>query len=400
MVHTRFSQREIILCLCSLIVSGCATVNVPNVAQEGYSVADDERRMFKRADEFAEEFDVSGHIHQNQELEQYLNGLSQNLLSEQHKLSEIKIGVKVVNDPSLNAASLPNGRIYIHSGMLAAMDNEAQLATLLGHEMTHVFNRHALKQFRSLINKTAFMFAASMVAAVAVGNSGAVLVQAGVASSIYGYSQEMEYEADDEGFQMTVHNGYDPRESIKVFEHLKMNIEEEEIKQPFFFSTHPNVVSRIKKYTKLVEALPAEKQNGKVNAAEFLVKVKAVVVNNIRLCLQTGMFKTAERNIDKYVQIYSQEATGFYYKGELYRQRQDHGKKEKKRDKTPDYDEALKAYEQAVNLDNGFALAYKGKGQILQKKGLLDEAKASFRKYLEVKPWADDKEYIEQFIKS
>ena len=113
-------------------------MNVPNVAQEGYSVADDERRMFKRADEFAEEFDASGHIHQDQELEQYLNDLSQSLLSEQQKVSEIKIGVKVVNDPSLNAASLPNGRIYIHSGMLAAMDNEAQLAALLGHEMPAV----------------------------------------------------------------------------------------------------------------------------------------------------------------------------------------------------------------------------------------------------------------------
>ena len=383
-----------------MTVSGCATVNVPNVAQEGYSVADDERRMFKRADEFAEEFDASGHIHQDQELEQYLNDLSQSLLSEQQKVSEIKIGVKVVNDPSLNAASLPNGRIYIHSGMLAAMDNEAQLAALLGHEMTHVFNRHALKQFRSLINKTAFMSATSMVAAVAVGNGGAALVQLGVASSIYGYSQEVEYEADEAGFQMTLANGYDPRESVKVFEHLKLNIEEEEIKQPFFFSTHPNVVSRVKKYTKLVEVLPAEKQSGTLNTEEFQAKVKAVVVNNIRLCLQTGMFKTAERNIEKFVQTYPQEATGFYYKGELYRQRQDHGKKEKKRDKAPDYGEALKAYEQAVNLDDGFALAYRGKGQILQKKGMLDEARASFRKYLEVNPQADDKEYIEQFLKS
>lgn len=400
MVYTRFSQREIILCLCSLIVSGCATVDMPNVTQEGYSVADDERRMFKRSEEFSEIFDASGHIYQDPALEQYLNGLAHDFLSDEQKASGIVIGVKVVNDPSLNAASLPSGRIYIHSGMLAAMDNEAQLATLLGHEMTHVFNRHALKQFRSLINKTAFMSATSMVAAVAVGNGGAALVQLGVASSIYGYSQGMEYESDEAGFAMTVANGYDPRESVKVFEHLKLNIEEEELKQPFFFSTHPNVVARIRKYEKLVGTLSPEKQTGKLNTEQFQARVKDVLLNNIRLCLQTGMFKTAERNIEKYVQVYPQEAAGFYYKGELYRQRQDKAKKEKKRDKTPDYDEALKAYDQAVSLDAGFASAYKGNAQILQKKGSLDDAKASFRKYLELNPLADDKEYVEQFLNS
>ena len=54
-----------------------------------------------------------------------------------------------MRDPTLNAFSLPNGRIYVHTGLLACLESEAQLAMILGHEMTHVTNRHPLALSRA-----------------------------------------------------------------------------------------------------------------------------------------------------------------------------------------------------------------------------------------------------------
>ena len=55
------------------------------------------------------------------------------------------VKIVVIKDPYLNAFAFPNGVIYIHTGMLARMDNEAQLAALLAHEMSHCIHRHTLR---------------------------------------------------------------------------------------------------------------------------------------------------------------------------------------------------------------------------------------------------------------
>src|SRR6185369_18100131 len=61
--------------------------------------------------------------------------------------------IRVVEDPTLNAFAYPHGSIYVHTGLLARVENEDQLATVLGHEMTHVERRHMLRFERSARNK-------------------------------------------------------------------------------------------------------------------------------------------------------------------------------------------------------------------------------------------------------
>ena len=210
MVCQRFFKREIIYWTTLLfVVSGCATVTMPNVGEKGYERQDDERRLYKRAEELSEVIDESGTIYNNQELETYITHLANSLLPENIKKDGLTISVKIINDPSLNAFSLPNGRIYIHTGMLAVMDNQTQLATLLGHEMTHIINRHALKQFRSLTNKSAFLSVISLPIGIAGGELATVFTQLATISSIYGYSQNLEFEADDLGLQMLIDHGYE-----------------------------------------------------------------------------------------------------------------------------------------------------------------------------------------------
>ena len=135
------------------------------------------------------------------------------------------------------------------------MDNEAQLATLLGHEMTHVTHRHLVKMFRDIKNKTAFL-ATLQVATAGLGPIGSLagtLGTIGTVAAVTGYSRENETEADKEGFHLVALAGYDVEEAPKLFLHLKREVEEEQIKEPFFFGTHPRLQERIDNYNVLLK---------------------------------------------------------------------------------------------------------------------------------------------------
>lgn len=389
------------------LLNACASIDVAAIRRPGFVPDADESRLYKRADEFSEMLEESGHLYPDQELEVYLNDLARKLLSSVQLEGAVPISIRVINDPSLNAFALPNGRIFVHTGILAVAENEAQVAALLSHEMTHVLNRHLLKQFRSVINKTAFWGALQMPLAVAGGVAGgavggnlaSILGQVSMVSSIYGFSRELETEADTEGFAMMTAAGYAVSEAPKLFQRLGEFIEDEDVKQPFFFSTHPQVNARIENFKQLIQEKGGSDQTGIVNAGAYKALTGKLVLDNFYLALQMGMFKTAQKNIDLFIDENPQNAAAYYARGELYRQRQDPlQKKEKKRDKTADYDLALAAYATALKLDPGIALAIQGEAKIWEKQGDLSKAREAYRQYLTLNPQASDREYVEQFL--
>ncbi len=220
-----------------------------------------------------------------------------------------------------------------------------------------------------------------------------------VISSVYGFSRELELEADRQGFAMIQKAGYDVKEAPKMFEHLKQFIDDEETKHVYFFSSHPDVVNRIESYNELIKkTVSPEHSADKINTDPYQQLTRRLILDNFKLCLQLGMFMTAERSIKSFIEKNPQSAEAYFNLGELYRQRQDHAKKEKFRDKTNDYPEALKAYEQALQIDENYFSAIQGKARVLQRQGEHSKAKEVFRQYLAVNPQAEDRAYIEQFI--
>ncbi|MBF0484175.1 MAG: M48 family metalloprotease [Candidatus Omnitrophica bacterium] len=378
--------------LCFLI-QGCATVNVANIGEQGYQKADDELRMFKRAEEFAEVIDATNSIYSDLALDQYLNDLAKSLLSQEVKDSGISIRIKVIKDPDFNAFTFGNGIMYIHTGILAACENEAQLVSLMGHEIGHVLHRHALKEFRSTINKTAFISAL-----YGFGLAGTV-VQLGTISTISGYSQQQEYEADRVSFEILRDHGYDVRESVKLFQILEEHLKSEEIKMPYFFSTHPQVKARIVSFQDLIAKEQMPGQNRIIDSDKFQVLTKAVRVLNMELLLSKGYFKTAEKFINAYIKQYPQDFDGYFWKGELFRQRSDGDKPKNTRLKDADWKIALANYDLALGKKSETALAWKGKGLVYQKMGQTKDAGDAFRHYLDIDPQAKDKAYIERYLK-
>jgi beta-barrel assembly-enhancing protease len=375
-----------------LILSGCATTNLPPVTKSTFAtLEEDEKGLWRRSEEEQRIINRSGLIYKDEELENYLNEIARKLTPPE-VLNYIQFKVKVIKNPYLNAFSYPNGVIYVHTGILARMDNEAQLATLLGHEITHITHRHTVRTFRDIKNKTAFL--ATLQVSLAVFNNDIVrelvniLGAIGTIAAVSGYSQELETQADVEGFKLMLSAGYDPYEAPKLFFHLKKELEDEQIKEPFFFGTHPRLQERIQNYNSFLTQL--QYPNATKNTEVFLQKTKNVILDNAFLDLKAGRFNMAKRGAEKYLSIKPDDARAYYLLGEIHRQR---GEKD-------DPEKAKENYERAISLDPSFPDSYKGLGMIYYKQGEKFLAKKYFELYLSVYPEAPDKAYIEEYLKT
>ena len=163
--------------IASLLAASCATRNVPPIGAGGkpFKPESDEVRLWSQAEKEEEALAKKAKIYDDPLLEEYLGKLGDRLLPDEVRAAGgpgFRFGV--MSDPTLNAFAMPNGRVYVHSGLLSRLDNEAQLAMILGHEMTHVTSRHALRFTRDATNKqilfTVLAVAASIGVAVASGS--------------------------------------------------------------------------------------------------------------------------------------------------------------------------------------------------------------------------------------
>ena len=138
------------------LVLGCATPSGP-VTAPGSEVLEnrtDEQMLWQKSEQEQRVLVSNGLIYQDQALEDYLNRIAVKL---QPEPAGLKIRVSVIKDTHLNAFAYPNGMIYINSGLLARMDNEAQLAAVLAHEIAHCTQRHALRAMRMAKDQPAFL---------------------------------------------------------------------------------------------------------------------------------------------------------------------------------------------------------------------------------------------------
>ena len=119
----------------------------------------------------------------------------------------------VIEDPSINAASLPDGTLLINTGLLGVMENEAQLAFVLSHEMAHVLQAHYKREVDETRGSRVGLTIAGIAAGAFIGNLGIFMAEVGIASAVNGHQRELENQADRLGLQNMIEHGYDPREA-------------------------------------------------------------------------------------------------------------------------------------------------------------------------------------------
>jgi Zn-dependent protease with chaperone function len=372
-----------------LLVCACAVPDKKSV-NEGVLVNDDEKALWQQALEEQKVLNDSAIIYQDSRLEEYLNTVVLRL--QPHDLpAKLSFKMVVVKDPYFNAFAFPNGVIYIHTGMLARMDNEAQLAALLAHEMSHTIQRHTLRAYRRIKDNPGFMASLQNTLArlALVEGLARFLGITGSMAAITGYARELELEADVAGLDYLITAGYDPYQALHLFEHLKKDIEAEQVKEPYFFGSHPNIQARIDNTLHLLQTKYNDIRSGVKNTEIFSSKVSPVVLENARLELRSGRFAAAQRSVEKYLHLHQRDARAHYLMGEIFRQR----------GVGQDANRALTHYQKAITIDSSYADPHKAIGLIHFKKGQRVLARKYFESCLLLAPDIPDKAYIQAYIK-
>lgn len=389
-----------ILCFC---ISSCASTRIQSMdTSEKFEIYDDEARLWKRSEEGQEILNKSGFIYKNDELTQYVNNILHKLVGDFERANNVELKAYILKDPLFNAFCWPNGVIYLHTGIIANAENEAQLATILGHEASHFLCRDSLKQHRSQINKSAFLTVFDMTlgsltyalggTSTSYGSSADLLRLLGdyvVIGSVFGYSRDIEREADKNAFEFMKKAGYNPLEGKKFFENMYKATKEEKDKVPYFYHSHPRTKERIKTYASLIKNLSKETDGeitGIENSEIYNKITKNVLLDNAELDMKRkNGLKSAKRQIEKYNRLYPDNARAYCLLGKLLILEDNK-------------EEAKKALSRSVELNQDYAESYRDLGLLYYKNGEKEIAASNFKKYLQLKPKSKDADYIRGYL--
>ena len=199
-------------------------------------------------------------------LERYVMEVGNRVLATSHlrrpgadeRVRNTPVTFGVLDSAIINAMALPGGYIYVTRGMLAHLNNEDQLATVIAHEIGHVAARHAARQaWQQQIGQGLLLGGAVLSQGLGLPAQN-ILNLGGMAAQLVflRYSREDELEADKLGVEYASAAGYDSREVIAFFQTLNRIQEKEGQGMPSFLATHPNPGDRIQRIQEMTAAQP------------------------------------------------------------------------------------------------------------------------------------------------
>ena len=198
-------------------------------------------------------------------------------LSETSQVEDREFSIVLIDDKSLNAFAAPGGIIGVNGGLFLNAENEAQLASVLGHELAHLSQRHfarnVLRGRDSNLASSLVMISAIALAIVSNNPTAFITGPAALAQQQLRYSRIFEREADRYGFNNIIAAGYDPKAMGEMFENMAKIRKLSGDTPPEFLLTHPITSSRISDAFNAADQL--EITGGKKNTLNFeLVKGK------------------------------------------------------------------------------------------------------------------------------
>lgn len=257
----------------ALFLASCSTNPATGKRQLALVGEEQEIAMGREA---AQQVAQSIGLYQDQELQTYVSRLGKKLAAESGR-PHLPWSFQVVDDPSVNAFALPGGFIFVTRGLLTHLTSEAELVSVLGHEIGHVTGRHSVEQL-SKAQLAQIGLVAGMVLSPELANYGD-LAQTGMSLLFLKYGRDDEREADDLGLRYLVGEGYDPREMPQVFETLRRVGEKETQggRVPGWLATHPTPENRIQRIESQVAELNRDFSQARVGREQYLASVDNVI---------------------------------------------------------------------------------------------------------------------------
>ncbi len=277
------------LVLMVLTVTGCAVSKSPitgNKRAYGYSW-EQEKQLGREADpqivaQYGELDDAA--------LTAYVRAVGERVLAESHlrrettdpEFRDVEFTFRVLDSPVVNAFALPGGFVYVTRGLLSHLNNEAQLAVVLGHEITHVAGRHASKRAAKAQFAQIGLIGGAILGQAVYGGSAAENIL-GVGSGaaqllLLKYGRDDERESDQYGVEYSALAGYQAGEGAAFFTSLRRIQEEAGATIPTWQSSHPDPGQREQYILQSAAEWAEQVTMNRIDEEEFLREIDGIVM--------------------------------------------------------------------------------------------------------------------------
>lgn len=397
--------------------------NGPGAAFQFTKVDDN---LLAEANAIDAQYEKQGLVLHDPGLQAYIDAVGKRVLGDRPIPDKVTYRFLVMRDPMVNSFAYPNGSVYITTGLLALLENEAQLAGVLGHESAHIYERHSYLENRSIRKKIVASEIISLAAGSVPGSYGLAAASAAVAAnisnllmleSIFGYSRDKESQADRDGLAAMTVAGYDPHAMAATFELLDQDRTLEYEPHPTFYQDHPKLAERRKQALAVANAhTPREVRTG--TRQDYLTAVAPAIVSNINTDIESRRPRTAVARATRLVNAFPGDAqyqtllgssyralgaeTALPTKAELAPKGEDQQRKEVLKMSEQQEQEALlktpegqatlkenqakaqKAFLGAIQSDPQYALAYRELGFLYEDESRYSDAAANYQRYLQL----------------
>ena len=413
----------------------------PPPIREDFKFGEVDLEVLEQADLLALRLERDGLVLADEAANAYLRRIGQALIPRDLQLEKVSWQFRILRDPQPNAFALPNGSIYVTTGLLTLLDNESQVAAIIAHELTHVMRRHTYVHNRSNRKKFLTMNVMSAIGAYAPMSAvGAVIMAVTTVApfimiaTIYGYSRDLERESDLKGIDMMISAEYSPEEMVNVLKLLDKDIEGENVR--LFYNDHPSLDERIKYLSSYLgeraDRVTHQMELNRERAAYFR-NVEPVMRHNLQLAINAGRVRSAVYLAQRLVDFHD-DSENLFWLAESYRTlgprtlqltekeltnsaKKDAAKKREKRTAEEEERDLLatpagkdnwqkhqqmaeQLYRRALNAENPVPVAHRGLGMLYEKLERRVDAAAEYEKYLELSPAAIDRGRIQRRIEA
>ncbi len=364
------------------LLAGCAGQERPDL-QPGQAPETDsvEAGLWMVMERAEDRLRTSGRVIPDPELQAYVQDIACAMAND-HCLG---LRTYVVRQPGFNATMAPNGFMSVWSGLILRCENEAQLATVIGHEIAHYLRRHSLQRWETARDTMSAAVVFGVVSA-GIGVPLGGFAQLGAYGYIQSYTRDQEREADSLGFALMSGHGYDPQAEPQIWRNLIAEREaaEEDSPDPFF-SSHPPSEERMAKLSELAEAgqAAAHTQSGRFHAI-----VRRHRAGWLEDELDLGHYAEMQVVLERLKNDGHTPGVVWYYLGEVLRRQPEVEEKS----------EALAAFRRALDYDDAPAVTYRSLGLLLSREGDLAGAREAYRNYLAAAPEAEDLQMIRHYV--
>ncbi len=232
------------------------------------------------ADQIMREVAISDDVVRDVEISDYLQALGTRLVANGPEKRQ-RFNFFVVQDKTINAFAMPGGVIGVHTGLILGANSESELASVLGHEIGHVTQRHLARMLAAQKTDT-LKNIAGLALALLVSRSNPQLASGafttvgamGVQNQL-DYTREHEREADRIGLQILDSGGFDVRAMPEFFKTLQRGTRFSEGSAPSFLRTHPLTFERIADVTNRVEQMPYRQVTDSIEFHYVRAKLRA-----------------------------------------------------------------------------------------------------------------------------